>query len=301
MVLVVAGVLIFGATLAYFTYNPWREEIDEIYSTVYLKLFVDPAMNAVATKQSNIAYCGTQTRLQRLDLYRPKNIDTPAPVVMYIHGGGWTGGDKVDGIVASYGTELVRNGMALVSINYRFAPAATYPAQNQDVECALTYLTAHAAELHVDMTKVGLFGDSAGGQLAAMTAFESPHKSQIKAVTEFYAPSDILAQINRKPRSDTSAIKYIGTPVNEALARQASPLYANHDGAPPFLIFHGTNDHTVHYDQSVRYVKKLQEADVNVTLKPVAHADHYFGLKSSPNRDAIEKEVVTFFKKYLLF
>ncbi len=291
--------LIAVAILAYFIYQPWREEVDEAYNSIYHWLVIDPTMNTLANKRENIAYCGTTTRLQKLDVYIPKHSEKPAPVVIQIHGGGWTGGDKANAIVSDYGTEIVKHGMALISINYRLAPTYTYPAQNQDVECALTYLIAHARELNIDMTKVGLFGDSAGGQLAAMASFDSTYKGRIKAVVEFFGTSDIWAQITRKPYKDRSAIAYIGSLDNQALAKQASPLYATHIGAPPFLLFHGTNDHIVHYDQSANYAKQLRTDGVTVTLQTVENANHNFTRKSIPNKDSIKAQTVAFFTKYL--
>lgn len=285
---------------AYLIYDPIKEEVDELYYSTYFNLFIDPTMKAVADKKANIAYCNSSSQQQKLDVYTPKNIENALPVVVYIHGGGWSGGNKATGFVADYGAEIVKRGLVFVSINYRLAPTYTYPAQNQDVDCALKYLTNHAVELHIDTKKVGLFGDSAGGQLAAMAALTSPYKSSIKAVVEFYGPSDVWQQVTRKPHADKWAINYIGSTTDEARARQASPLYANMADAPPFLLFHGTNDQTVHYDQSVNFTKKLKQAGVDATLVPVARANHDINSHSSPTRNEVEAQTVQFFKKHLL-
>jgi acetyl esterase/lipase len=295
------GVLIAAiAAIAYMMNGSFKEEVDEVYYSVFSKLLVEPQMRVVADKKQNIQYCNTSSRLQRLDVYTPKNVEQTIPVVVYIHGGGWGGGDKINDIVTDYGAEIVKNNMALVSVNYRFAPASTYPAQSNDIECAITYLKAHASELHIDMTRIGLFGDSAGGQLAAMAAFNSPNKQLVKAVVEFYGTSDMWAQITRKPRPDKEAIHYVGSATNETLAKAASPLYANHAGAPPFLLFHGLNDKTIHYDTAVKYAEKLKQDGVDATLVGVQSANHHFSSKSSPNQNAIEDQVVVFLKKHLL-
>lgn len=287
------------AAVAYSMNESFKEEVDEIYYSLFSKLLVDPQMNVVADKEQNIQYCNTSSRLQQLDVYTPKSVERAAPVIMYIHGGGWGGGDKINDIVTDYGAEIVKNNMALVSVNYRFAPASTYPAQSNDIECAITYLKAHASELHIDMTRMGMFGDSAGGQLASMAAFNSPNKQLIKAVVEFYGTSDMWAQITRKPRPDKEAIHYVGSATNETLAKAASPLYANHAGVPPFLLFHGLNDKTIHYDTTVKYAEKLKQDGVDVTLVGVQNANHHFSAKSNPDQNAIEAQVIVFLKKYL--
>lgn len=286
--------------LSYRFNNGFREEVDDIYNSVYSNVFIDPTMNSVADVKRNIPYCNTISNFQKLDVYTPKQSDTPRPVVVYIHGGGWSTGDKANPFVVDYGAEIVRNGMAFISINYRLAPKAVYPAQNQDVDCALAYISTHAHELNVDASKLALLGDSAGGELAAMAALTSPSKSAVRAVVNFYGPSDIWAQITRKPRPDQWAINYIGSATNETLAKQASPAYAKLEGAPPFLIMHGTNDKTVHYDQSSSFATKLTAAGVDVTLVPVQNANHYFSTKSQPTINQLETQMVAFLKQHLL-
>ncbi|MEP7205189.1 MAG: alpha/beta hydrolase [Candidatus Saccharibacteria bacterium] len=293
------GVVVLGAIIVGSSYAPFREEVNEIYNSIYLQIFVYPTMDTVADKTVNIAYCHTTSRLQKLDVYTPKRAEKPVPVVLQIHGGGWTGGDKANAIVNDYGSEIVKNGMALVSVNYRLAPAYTYPAQNQDIDCALSYLILHAGRLNINMAKIGLLGDSAGGQLAAMTAFDSPNKKHVKAVVEYYGTSDLWAQITRKPNKDRNAIAYIGSANNQALAKKASPLYADQVGAPPFLLFHGTDDRIVRYSQSVSFAQKLKQAGVDVTLRTIEQAGHDFSSKSTSVKNSIKAETVSFFKKYL--
>ena len=293
------AVLVICGLFAYRLSQPFREEVDDLYYSTYANVVVDPVMTTIADRITNVAYCGTTNLQQMLDVYTPKQNESAQPTVIYIHGGGWSSGNKANSLVTDYGAEIVKGGLSFVSINYRLAPAYRYPAQNQDVNCAIRYLVQHAASLHINMDKVGLFGDSAGAELAAMTALTSPDKARIKAVVELYGPSDIWAQITRKPRADQWAINYIGNANNQALAQEASPLYANLAGAPPFLLFHGINDQTVHYDQSVNFSHMLQRAGVHVTLVPVTNANHSFGASSMPNRNAIESQTVQFFTTHL--
>ena len=301
LLLTIGALFAIAATsLTLYTWNPsFRDAVDDIYSTGYYGVFVDPMMNGVADVRRNVAYCGTDSSFQELDVYTPKHQDRARPAVVYIHGGGWSTGDKANPFVASYGTDIVKHDFAFVSVNYRLAPQSIYPAQNQDVDCALAYIVAHADELRIDVTKIALIGDSAGGQLAAMAALTSPSKSHVRAVVSFYGPADVWVQITRKPRADKWAVNYIGSANNEIRARQASPLYANLAGAPPFLIVHGVNDQTVRYDQAVTFTAKLKAANVDVTLLPVQNANHYFSSKSRPDIGTVTTRVVDFLKQHI--
>lgn len=283
-----------------YTFNDgFREAINDLRHTTYSNLVIEPTMNDVATIRSNIPYCNGTSKFQKLDVYTPKQSNDARPAVVYIHGGGWSSGDKSNPFVVDYGAELVHSNIVFISINYRLAPKAVYPAQNQDVDCALAYILAHSSELHVDASKIALMGDSAGAELAAMAALTSANKAAIRAVVDFYGPADIWAQITRKPRADQWAINYIGSATNQALARQASPAFADLTGAPPFLIMHGTDDQTVHYDQSTNFAQLLRAAGDDVTLVPVQHANHYFSKKSSPNINDIEAQMISFLKQHL--
>ena len=280
--------------------DDFQELVDDTFYANYYTFFVDPSMAGVANIQRNVAYCNTTSNFQKLDVYTPKHDDVARPVVVYIHGGGWSTGDKSNPFVVDYGAEIVKSDLAFISINYRLAPRSVYPAQNQDVNCALTYIKLHAQQLHIDASRVALIGDSAGGQLAAMAALTSPDKALVHAVVEFYGPSDIWGQITRTPQADQWAINYVGSATNEALAREASPLYAQLGGAPAFLLLHGVNDKTVHYDESVKFAEKLRAAHVDVTLVPVQRADHYFSNASIPSINQIETQAVQFLKQRLL-
>jgi len=297
-----AVMAILGSMLVLFiVHEPFREKIDELYYTVYAALYIDPVLNDFGKKQANIAYCGTGSRFQKLDLYIPKKAssDKLPPVVMYIHGGGWAVGDKTSLILKTYGRDLLKKGIAVASVNYRLVPRAVYPVQNQDIACAVSYLRHNGEELGVDPRRIGTWGDSAGGQLAAMAALDQKQKGAVKAVVEFYGTADLWAQINHKPKSDSRAVAYIGGR-NKQLAMKASPLNANLSGAPPFLLIHGTNDTVVPYNQSVAFESKLKAAGVDVTLQTVKHANHNFSAESRPNSTIISAQMVDFFEKQLL-
>ncbi len=116
--------------------------------------------------QTNLAYGPGPDEL--LDVWYPTGTMSSLGTVLWVHGGGWVGGDK--STVAPYLKILASQGYTTVGINYSLAPGATYPTPVLQTNRALGWVTAHAAELHVDPTRVVLAGDSAGAQIAAQVA-----------------------------------------------------------------------------------------------------------------------------------
>lgn len=116
-----------------------------------------------------IAYGGDP--LQKLDLLVPA-ADRHAPVLLFIHGGGWSIGDKrqAAGIKAEH---FAARGWAFASVNYRLVPQATVEEQAADVAAAMAYLRAHAAELGIDGNRIVLMGHSAGAHLAALVGTDT--------------------------------------------------------------------------------------------------------------------------------
>ena len=112
----------------------------------------------------DVAYVPHGRRSQMLDVYVPDVLTAPRPVMVWIHGGGWYSGDKS----APPGMGLLLRGYVVASINYRLSSEALFPAQIFDCKAAIRFLRAHSREYGIDSTRIGVWGDSAGGQLAAL-------------------------------------------------------------------------------------------------------------------------------------
>lgn len=113
----------------------------------------------------------------RLDLYLPTALAGPFPLVVYVHGGAWSFGDKAMAPGTSYGTFrriLAERGYAVAGVQYRFVDKAAFPAQLHDVKAAIRYLRANAARLGLDPDRIAVAGDSAGGHLALMAGLVAP-------------------------------------------------------------------------------------------------------------------------------
>lgn len=212
----------------------------------------------------------------RLDLFLP-GTQTPAPVVLCIHGGGWISGDKADcHIVAS---ELIQRGYAAACPDYRLAPLYTYPAAVEDVRAALRFLRERGEELGIDPGRVAAFGNSAGGHLSAFLAL-SPEPAEradasvnVAGLTDLTNPSEQHAEIAWDFLQQFLGVPYVG---NEERWIEASPLHNIHTDAAPVANIHGTLDEVVNPSQSVRFHEALRKAGATSELLLLPGEGHSF-------------------------
>jgi acetyl esterase/lipase len=265
--------------------------------------------------QSNVEYCG-RANGQQMDIYFPlKTSKTPAPALLYVHGGGWRNGDKSQGGAAQI-HELIARGFLVAAVNYRLfytdaqgAPHNKFPAMIEDVKCAARYLRAHAAELHIDPQRFGAWGWSAGGHLVSLLGASddsdfppNAHPSEtarIQAVVDMYGPADLAAPgYCDKPRCQEIFNQ------DEHDRRRASPVaYVTRDD-PPFLIIQGDQDTLVPPSQSQELFTKLQAKGVEAKLVMVANAAHMLkptppGAQINPSQQQVIKMVADFFDQHL--
>lgn len=236
-------------------------------------------INDFASVLPDVQYCNSKNPSLALNLYYPKgNIRTLLPLVVYIHGGGWLRGDESNQLLNVYGTNFVRKGIIVAAIDYRLDIKNTYPDQNNDIACALTYLTTNAARLSIDTHKIIFFGDSAGGQLAAFAALNIPfndydYEAPV-GVIDFYGVSDFSTIING-PHPDLNARRYLGSKYN-LVANQASPTTYITKHAPRFIFFHGTRDSVVPISQSKTFYDQLITNGIDSEFVPIDGARHAF-------------------------
>lgn len=254
---------------------------------------VAPAVPAGVVAHRDLAYVKNGHERQTLDLYVPEGGAGPFPVVVWIHGGGWAAGDKNGCPPLSSG--FVARGYAAVSIGYRLSGHAIFPAQIEDSKAALRWLRANAKKYRLDPDRIGVWGSSAGGHLAALLGTsggvpefdvgENPGEpSQVQAVVDFYGPTDFLQMdahavkgatlIHDSERSPESRL--VGGPIRENVAkvRRTNPLTYVGAGDPPFLIVHGDRDPLVPHHQSKLLYDALVQARVPVRFVTVAGGGH---------------------------
>jgi enterochelin esterase-like enzyme/dienelactone hydrolase len=207
---------------------------------------------------------------------------------------------------------FLRDGFAVASINYRFSQHAIFPAQIEDCKAAIRWLRANATTYNIDSSRIGVWGSSAGGHLAAMLGTTGDVKefdvgehrdlsSRVQAVCDWFGPTD-FTQMSKFPSNiDHDAAGspeslLIGGPVqqNREKAARANPItYVTKDDAP-FLIMHGDQDPLVPMNQSELLYDTLKKAGVDATFQSVKGAGH--GLNGLENN----RMVYEFFAKHLL-
>ncbi len=233
----------------------------------------------------NLEYARRGDRAMRLDLYRPAHTDAKAPVVVWIHGGGWNKGSK-DKCPATWLTE---HGYAVASVEYRLTPEAAWPAQMDDCRDAIRWLRTHAAEYQLDANHIGVWGGSAGGHLVALMGTrplpaEEKVSARVQAVCDFYGPSDLLtmpanvlsAGKTEEDIANSNGAKLLGGTVRDLpeLAKQASALHQVSSDDAPFLIMHGDQDPAVPLTQSEHLHARLLEHKVPSALHVLKGAGH---------------------------
>jgi acetyl esterase len=248
--------------------------------------------------QTDLEYGKAAGESLKLDLFVPDE-DGPFPVCILVHGGGWTKGDKAR-LVKPLFEPLGKAGYAWVSINYRLAPAHKYPASVEDVETAIRWVKAHAAQYHLDVLRIALIGESAGGHLVALAGTRAQDDTRVAAVVPFYAPTNLVSE-GDGPLNPTLAAYFGVTQNNDdtrKLLHEASPLTHVHPGLPPFLLVHGTADQLVDYDQSIKFQAALRAAHVPCELITVKDGRH--GMANWAKLDSgYEKQVIAWLDQKL--
>lgn len=258
--------------------------------------------SAIQEKLTDIKY-GSLSATQTLDIYYPNTAsEEPYPVIIAIHGGAFMMGDKEGGDVASM-LEGVNHGYVVVSVNYRLSKEAIFPAAISDIKAAIRYLKANANEYQIDADKFAVWGDSAGGNLAALVGTSGDddtlngdnkenleYSSKVQAVVDWFGPINFLlmdeqfAAANVTPKmGNTSSDKspesqYIGGNITQNVEQttKANPeTYISKDD-PYFFIQHGSADQNVPTQQSIDLANKLIEILGNdkVTLEILEGAKH---------------------------
>jgi len=247
----------------------------------------------------------------QLDLYSPKSISHPLPVVLWIHGHRWSYGSKEQHPPIN----LTAHGYIVVSLDYRLSGEAPFPAAIEDCKAAVRWLRANANTYYIDPDHIGAWGHSAGGHLAALLGTSGgvaelegagdnlTFSSRVQAVCDMSGPSDIVELYenvsslnNGSGRRVKAAVEqFLGGSVeqNRTKAIAASPItYISKDDAA-FLIIHGENDMSIPVGQGEVFVDKLKAAGVDVTLEIATGRGHSIG---SPR---FASEIIGFFDKHL--
>ncbi|MBX9568511.1 MAG: alpha/beta hydrolase [Candidatus Obscuribacterales bacterium] len=238
---------------------------------------------------------GTLDPFQYLDLYLPSAPSLPTlalkgsapatlpanPVIVWVHGGAWMAGDKNHPEAVG---SMIKRGYAVASINYRLTNRFTHPAQINDCKAAVRYLRANAQKYGLDPNRIGVWGTSAGGHLAALLGTSGDVKelegdlgnnefsSRVQAVVDWCGPTDLVSiAAQAKPNSKID-FRAPGNPVHALMGTTAAPAsylaaspvqYVSKDD-PPILVIHAKDDDVVPFEQSVEFIDLLKKIGVEV-------------------------------------
>ncbi len=221
-----------------------------------------------------------------LDLYLPAVNDGLArPVCLYIHGGGWQGGDKADG--AGFLRNPVLEGWIGVSVNYRLSGQTSWPGQIDDIHTCLEWISEHAEELNADPQRIVVSGASAGGHLALIAGLDQAAWRGYRIIGAFsmFGPTDLQATDWDSHNIRYMIVNLLGADPREpdSLARDASPVHYvdAHDVA--VLLVHGDADALVPYAQSSSLLSALQHAGTDARLITVPGGNHGNFEETSPD------------------
>ncbi|MCR9202861.1 MAG: alpha/beta hydrolase fold domain-containing protein [Planctomycetaceae bacterium] len=260
----------------------------------------DAQIPADAIILSDIEYARVDGERLLLDVIRPAH-SRRAPVVLFVHGGGWKNGDKKSG--HKQAGWLVEHGFAVVTINYRLTDVAIWPAQIDDCYQAVRWIRRNADQHHFDADHIAAWGTSAGGHLAALLGTRRNPRaesvsSRVQAVCNWFGPTDLMTMPPNNVGDGRTAqdvarsngAKLLGVTVREdpEKAHDASALHCATADASPFLIMHGSEDPGVPLDQSSRLHRQLRRQGVSSHLHVVTGAGHGGPKFQSPeNREIV--------------
>ena len=228
---------------------------------------------------SNVTYLTANNYDAKLDLYLPGGQTGPRPVLVYIHGGGWTGGTKEGSALTPL--PYMEMGWAVANVEYRLARVSLAPAAVEDCRCALRWIYRNAKEYNFDLNKIVVTGGSAGGHLALTTGmltsaagldYECPgdrgpgpvntDEMKVAAIISWFGITDVAELLSGANRR-AYAVAWLGGLANrEETAKRVSPMTYVRKGLPPTMLIHGDADPVVPYTQAVRLNQALEKAGV---------------------------------------
>ncbi|GAT33603.1 acetyl esterase [Terrimicrobium sacchariphilum] len=272
-----------------------------------------PAGEDISFK-SDIPYLGAD-RTEKLDVYLPAvGLPRPRPAVIFIHGGGWSGGSKSDQLSKEFCNALAEKGYVAVSIDYLLNKArkdidgkthfdkVAWPQNFLDCKTAVRFVRKNARDFGIDPDRLAIMGASAGAHLALLVAATKDsdqwnkgglyldQSNDISAVIEFYGRHDVT--VDRRPH-------FAGATEEETESNVIAASPATHltSKMPPVLAVQGDADDIVPVSFGRRLITQLKELGVPYEYIEVPGAKHAFGL-TPPQKD-LRAEVFAFLAKYL--
>jgi len=247
--------------------------------------FASAALAAGAELKTDIEYGRAGDTRLLLNASVPDGAG-PFPVAILVHGGGWSHGDKGGSDVPGNSADITpwfdllnQANFTWFSINYRMAPTHHWPAPLDDLQTAIRWAKAHAAEYKGDPRRIVLFGHSAGGQMVCLAALVAGDDTRVQAVVGCSPVADLEQDSVRRGGLSTSLQALLDRPKeltdeSRVILRAASAYFHVAPGAPPFLLVQGDADKTVPYSMTLAFKAKLDAAGVPCQVIAIPGAPH---------------------------
>lgn len=268
----------------------------------------NPEVPADIEEIKNIEYKNINGKSLQLDLYRPKNLVKPVPLLVFIHGGGWKSGERADYKV--YLIAFAKKGYITATVSYRLLGDSIYPACAEDISDAVQWFFRNGETYGYNPDKIVLIGGSAGGHLSLLAGY-GWHKPRalndsatipvlthrIKAIVDFYGPADLTTEF---ARNNSLVSNFLGHSYSEApkLFSEASPDYYLDKNDPATLIFQGTSDETVPVSQSDNLKARLDSLGIPAVYYRLPLWPHTMDAVQRVN-DFCQVKMSAFFEQYL--
>ena len=272
------------------------------------------ALSGYAADKKDVEYGNASGKPLLLDMHVPEGPGGPWPVAILVHGGGFDEGSKSTNVRPLFDV-LAGAGFAWFSVDYRLAPLAHHTEANADLVTAIQWVKANAAQYKLDVSKIALIGESAGGLLVNYIGTHQTKENRVAVVVDIYGPSDYgrmaqdrvahperfnMTSINRHA-ANGGGIKYFGVQQLDAegLAKLhlMAPIFAVSKGMPPFLMIHGTKDDQVPLDQSTTFCEAIKKAGNVCDLIPVEGGGHGMGGWKAPEMQHWKPEMMEWLGK----
>ncbi|MGE3959747.1 MAG: alpha/beta hydrolase fold domain-containing protein [Vicinamibacterales bacterium] len=218
----------------------------------------------------------------KLDVYQNRTATSPAPTLVWIHGGNWVGGTREAAMLTLL--PFFQMGWNVVNVDYRLLQVAPAPAAAEDCRCAIGWVAAHARDYNIDPARIVVAGNSAGGHLsllAAMAGAEAGLDTQcpgasarVAAVINWYGFPNLVDVLEGK-NANQAVNNWIGQgAARRELARRLSPVTYVRAGGVPVLTIHGDADPTSAYEYAAAFHAALGAAGVQHQLLTIPGGKH---------------------------
>jgi len=281
--------------------------------SIFILAMAAATLAAAAADQKDVEYTRPGGKPVLLDLHIPDGPG-PFPAAILVHGGGFDEGSRSTNVRPLFDV-LAGAGYAWFSIDYRMAPEFRFPEASEDVASAIQWVKANAAAYHVDVAKIALIGESAGGFLVNYAGTHETPETRIRAVVDIYGPVDYgklaeerrdhperfnMTTINRHA-ANGGGIHFFGAEQLDgtglAKLHTVSPIFGVHKGMAPFLCIHGDKDDQVSYEQSPAMCQAMKAVGAGCELITIEGGGHGMSGWRAPEQQHWKAEMIAWLKK----